>query len=299
MRVHPDESGPHRARESLDLLRCLLHLSWLALFTLANWWATPARAQSTPPLPQYAVAVVPQFPAVEINRVWAPLLDKLGRELGVHFMLKVAKDIPSFEAEVSAGEPDFAYLNPYHQLMAHQAHGYVPLVRDSQLLTGLLVVRQDSPLKTLHGLSGQTVAFPAPNAFGASLLVRALLTEQAQVPFTAFYARTHTNAYRQVVLGKAAAAGGLKSTLAREPDELRQQLRVLLETPGAAPHPFSAHTRVPQALRAALIQAWMKLPRDPAMQALLHDIPMPQPTQADHDRDYAPLARLHLERYVE
>jgi phosphonate transport system substrate-binding protein len=306
MRAHTPGCSPSRAHLAQPWRPLALLLAWMALCTVAALWPARARAQSASgwapapgPPAHYTVAVVPQFPAVDINRVWSPVLAHLSRELGVQLTLKVAKDIPSFEAEVMAGEPDFAYLNPYHQWAAHRAQGYVPLVRDTQLLTGLLVVRKDSTLQTPQGLQDQTVAFPAPNAFGASLLVRALLTDKEHVRFTPMYARTHTNAFRQVVLGKAAAAGGLRATLAREPDELRQQLRVLLETPGAAPHPLSAHPRVPAALQAALIQAWMKLPQEPTMQPWLQDIPRPHPMQADHERDYAPLARLHLDHYVE
>jgi ABC-type nitrate/sulfonate/bicarbonate transport system substrate-binding protein len=55
--------------------------------------------------------------------------------------------------------------------------GFLPLVRDGQSqLEGILVVRKDSPVRRIADLSGATVAFPASNAFAASLLPRALLS---------------------------------------------------------------------------------------------------------------------------
>lgn len=267
------------------------------LACLGGWAATggPARAQAEL---SYTVSVVPQFQAVEISRVWTPLLQRAGQALGVAFKLRIAKDIPSFEDELRAGLPDLAYLNPYHQLVAHQAQGYVPLVRDAKALTGIVVVRRDDPIGQLRALQGQTLAFPAPNALGASLLIRSHLAEVEHVTIQAVYAKTHTNAYRQTLLGLTAASGGLRSTLEREPSEVREGLRILFETPGVAPHPLSAHPRVPAALQQALTRTWLALADEPALQPLLQDIPMPHPVQADQARDYQGLARLRLERYV-
>lgn len=283
------------------LRRLIVGLAWLA-------WCLPAAAQNPPQSaaqglaaerPTYTVAVVPQFQAADIHRTWSPLLARLGQELGVTLVLKLSPDIPSFEEEVVAGVPDFVYLNPYHQVRARRAQNYQPLVRDSHLLTGILVVRRDDPIRDVRALQGKALAFPAPNAFGASLLIRAHLAEESRIQISPTYAKTHTNAYRQTLLGKTAASGGLRATLEREPQEVRDGLRILLETPGAAPHPLSAHPRVPAALQTALQQAWLRLARDPALQASFRDIPMPSPVVANHARDYGPIERLKLDRYTE
>jgi phosphonate transport system substrate-binding protein len=265
------------------------------MLVLLAWRVLPAAAAP----PHYTLEVVPQFPAVELTRVWDPVLARLGARTGATFTLKVAKDIPSFEHDVMAGTPDFAYLNPYHQLQAHAAQGYIPLVRDRTLLTGILVVRDDDPITQRAELQGRRVAFPAPNGFGASLLIRAQLAEQDHVRITPYYAKTHTNAYRQVVTGQTAAAGGVRATLAREPEAVQRHLRVLFETDGAAPHPLSAHPRVPAAMRQLVADAMRELAQEPALRPSFHDIPMPDPVPASQVRDYDPLARLHLDRYVQ
>lgn len=259
----------------------------------------PSAWAQTDGKPVYSVAVVPQFPAVEISRVWGPILERVGQQAGVTLVLKLAKDIPAFEDEVMAGKPDFAYLNPYHQLMAFKAQRYVPLVRDSKLLTGLLVVRQDDPIRSAKELDGKTLAFPAPNAFGASLMIRAQLAEVDKINITPFYAKTHSNAYRQTLVGKTAASGGLRATLDKEPPEVRSALRVLIETPGAAPHPLSAHPRVPAKVQQAVKAAIMKLARDPSLAEFFKDVPMSSPVDADQVRDYHVLESYHLERYVQ
>lgn len=247
----------------------------------------------------YSVSVVPQFPAPDLARTWLPILERLGQQVGARFELKVARDIPAFEADVRDGHPDFAYLNPFHQVRARRAQGYVPLVHDSELLTGILVVRRDDPIRSKAELAGRAVAFPAPNAFGASLLLRAQLDEVDRIRIEPVYARTHTNAYRQTLLGKTAASGGLRATLAREPAEVQAGLRILYETPGSPSHPLSAHPRVPKALQEAVQAAWLQLAQDPTLKTQFAAIPMSKPIKSDQARDYAPLERLKLDRYAD
>jgi phosphonate transport system substrate-binding protein len=278
--------------------RRLLTRGALLIALLAGLAPWSAMAQA-PAEPVYTVSVVPQFPAPELARAWLPILERLGQQVGAKFELKVARDIPGFEQELRLGRADFVYLNPFHQVRARRAQGYVPLVRDQELLTGILVVRRGDPIQDRKALAGQAVAFPAPNAFGASLLIRAQLDEVDRIRIEPSYARTHTNAYRQTLAGKTAASGGLRATLEREPAEVQAGLRILYETPGSPPHPLSAHPRVPQALQDRVQAAWLQLAKDPALQAQFAAIPMPSPVKADHARDYAPLERLKLDRYAE
>jgi phosphonate transport system substrate-binding protein len=246
----------------------------------------------------FSLAVVPQFTAVEVNRDWMPLLDRLQRDSGLALQLKMTPSIPRFEAEVLAGLHDFAFMNPYHAVLAARAQGYVPLVRDTKLLTGILVVRKDSPIQTLQALEGASVAFPAPNSFGASLWMRALLAEREKVRITPVYAQTHSNVFRQVMRGSVAAGGAVNKTLQQEHDEVRNDLRVLFETPGAAPHPLCAHPRLPGPVAQALADALLKVGSDPAGQALLQAVQLANPVRADYARDYRPLEGYKLDKYV-
>jgi phosphonate transport system substrate-binding protein len=244
------------------------------------------------------VAVVPQFRAEEIHRVWAPLLSRIAQETGQPLNLVVPANIPAFERSMLAGEPDFVYANPYHAVMGHRAQGYIPLVRDSTLLTGIVLVRADDPIRSVAELDGKTVAFPAPNAFGASLWIRALLAEREKIRIQPAYVKTHSNAYRSVLAGLSAAAGGINLTFDQEPPEVRKALRVLMETPGVPPHPFAAHPRVPAATRRLITDTFMRLMTDRSMRGLMNDIPWVNPVIADYARDYQPLESFGLDKYV-
>ncbi|MCA9839525.1 MAG: phosphate/phosphite/phosphonate ABC transporter substrate-binding protein [Trueperaceae bacterium] len=247
----------------------------------------------------YTLSVVPQFPQLVLYESWQPLLSYLSERTGVTFELVLEPNIPAFEASFLAGEPDFAFMNPYHEVMAKQAQGYIPLVSDgSRQLRGILVVRQDSPYRSVQDLQGQTLAFPAPNAFGASLYMRALLTEEEKLTFDSLYVETHSNAYRFVMLGQAAASGGVKSTLSKEPEELQAGLRILYETPGVTPHPISVHPRVPEALREAFVAALLELATSAEGQAMLEAVQLSEPIPVTYAEHYQQLEQLHLEDFV-
>jgi len=245
-----------------------------------------------------SVAVVPQFTPLQIHKDWTPFLERVARDSGVPLTLKVYQRIPEFETDVLKGIPDLAFMNPYHEVMAKRAAGYLPLVRDSKPLTGVLLVRRDGSANTPNDLAGGKLAFPAPNAFGASLYMRALLAEQAGIKINPVYVKTHSNVVRHVIQGEALAGGVINAAFQREPEAVRAQLRVLFETPGVAPHPLAAHPRVTVAQRKALTAAILRLRDDTTAAPLLQAVQMAEPIAADYARDYQPLERLKLEKYV-
>jgi phosphonate transport system substrate-binding protein len=280
-------NGPWTRRQTLQSL--------LGSALLSN---INAQAQERDDRTTFTVAVVPQFPAAELHRDWTPLLKRVSQATGFNLNLKLQPSIPRFESEMMLGTPDFAFMNPYHAVMAARAQGYAPVLRNAQPLSGILVVQRSSSVKTVQDLDGKELAFPAPNAFGASLWMRALLAERERVRITPVYVQTHSNVYRQVLRGKAAAGGGVNNTLLQESEEVRAHLRVLFETPGVAPHPLCVHPRVPTRVRQAVTDAIAGLTADAEGQTMLKDIFMSKPTKADYARDYSSLEQYKLEKYV-
>lgn len=276
-----------------DPFRRLVGASLVLAGVLACFPAHGADAKKT-----YTVAVVPHRLPLVVKKDWSPLLERLAARTGADFQLKVYRGIPRFEAELMKGVPDFAFMNPYHQVMARRAKGYIPLVRRQQPLTGILVVRHDSPVQSAKELDGQTLAFPAPNAFGASLYMRALLTEQVGIRFQPYYVDAHSEVYRHVILGEAAAGGGIHYTFSIEPATVQAQLRVLYRTPETASHCLSAQPRVPRAVRKAVLDTILELNDTEEGRTILNHIQLGSPIMADYGQDYQPLERLGLEKYV-
>jgi phosphonate transport system substrate-binding protein len=246
----------------------------------------------------YVVSVVPQLTASETYSHWAPVLEAVGLATKQCFNLSISKSIPDFEAELLAGTPDFSYMNPYHQVMAHRAQAYRPLVADATPLTGIVVVRRDSGIAKLEDLNGKKVSFPSPNAFAASLITRATLS-QLGIEINPVYVKTHSNVYRSVLQADVVAGGAVNTTLLREPEGLQSQLKVLFESNGYRAHPFSAHPRVPLAIQDGVARAFMAYATSQAGGIVMNKAQMPQPVAVTYARDYLPLEKLKLESFVD
>jgi phosphonate transport system substrate-binding protein len=107
----------------------------------------------------FVLAVVPSVPPVATYATWVPFVETLSRETGLDFQLTVYEKMSDFETDFENGKPDFIFLSPTQMVQARKAQGYIPLVRGSKLLSGVLFVRKDSPYKTLKDLEGKDIAF--------------------------------------------------------------------------------------------------------------------------------------------
>jgi phosphonate transport system substrate-binding protein len=246
---------------------------------------------------RYSFGVVPQFEQRKLFRIWRPILDELEDRTGFVFDLVGSSKIPTFEQKYLLGHYDFAYMNPYHLLMAHDAQGYLPLIRDGERqLKGVLVVPDTSRINQVKELDGKTVAFPSPNALGASLLMRAELVKLHSVSIIPNYVQTHSSVYLHVALGLNPAGGGVMSTLRSQKPEIKEKLRIIYETRSVNPHPISAHPRIPEKDRERVRQALLEMAKTEKGAALLAKIPMSKAVIASMD-DYTPMLNLGLDEF--
>ncbi len=259
---------------------------------LLLWAGVSAQAETL------TIAIVPQYSPEKIYQDWRPLLDEISKNSGIKIVIQNHETIPDFEKALLKGEPDLAYMNPYHAVMAHKAASYMPIIRDkSQRLTGILVIPKDSPIQNIRELNGTTIAFPAPNAFAASLYMRTLLTEKLKLNYTPSYVQTHSNVYLQVIAGLVAAGGGIQSTLNNAPVEIRDKLRIIYTTPPVFPHPIAIHPRIKAKVRIKLQNAFLALAHQPHLAQQLENIQIPVPGKADYN-EYSPLEKLGVERFI-
>ncbi len=273
------------------LCRCAAAVSLFWLSMLFQAWLTPLAWGA-----EYSFGVVPQFDHRQLFAIWNPILNELGKRTGLSFKLVLTPDIPSFEKEYLKGAYDFVYLNPYHLLKANRSAGYRPIIRDSSDLLGILVVRRDSPVDSPADLNGRTVAFPSPNALGASLLMRADLSNLFHVRITPLYVTSHDSVYLHVVQGLADAGGGVMKTLSRQEEAVRVALKIIYVTRPMPSHPVARHPRVPNADAEKVRRAFLEMAAAPEGRALLSKVPINQPVSASLS-DYTPMRDWGLEDF--
>lgn len=245
----------------------------------------------------YSVGVVPQFEVRKLNSIWRPILDRLENETGMKFELRHSISIPEFEDDFKGGKFDFAYMNPYHMLIANKYAGYTPLVRDhGRSLFGVLVVRKDSGITTPDQLNGKTIAFPAPNALGASLQMRQELEDKFGIKVKPNFVKTHDSVYLNVLLGDAVAGGGVQKTLNKQKKQYKDMLTVIHKTQAVPPHPIAAKADLPDGVRGRVRDAIIAIGQSNTGQELLSSVPIKKIGTASM-QDYFPLREMGLQRF--
>lgn len=266
----------------------------LAALAVSLLWIASAWAADLPANPTYTFGIVPQQSATELARTWTPVLNALQAKTGLNLRFATAPDIPTFEQRLAAGEHDFAYMNPYHYTVFHQRPGYAAFAKEKdRLLKGIVVVRKDASYQKLADLKGQTLVFPAPAAFAATVLVRATLTQQG-VTITPKFVASHDSVYLNVAQGLYPAGGGVTRTFENLDPALRDQLRILWTTQGYTPHAIAAHPRIPATVVERLRDAMLGLDGDPAGKAALDGIGF-KGIAAAQDADYNDVRALRIE----
>ena len=203
-------------------------------------------------------SVAMDTPAV-MHRRLSPLTDYLTEELGQPVALKLSSNMKEAIAEVADGKVELAYLTPVAYLRAH-AMGNARLVaktvtRGKGSFQLMIVVREDSPIKTIDDLTGKSFAFGDP----AALLQRAAvvgagisLDQLGKQEFVGHY----DNIARAVMRGFY-DAGILKDTTAFKWQG--KGLRILHASPHLPPYNISASSLVSEEMLEKMRQAFLRL----------------------------------------
>jgi phosphonate transport system substrate-binding protein len=165
-------------------------------------------------------------------------------------------------------------------------------------MSGIVVVRTDSPITAVPQLEGKKVVFPARTAIGASLLMRAEFKRIFRIHMQPVYAGNHDSVYLSVVKGLSDAGSGSQKSLEKQPDSIRKQLRIIHRTQEIPTYPIAAHADVPITVRTAVVDALLDLRGTESGMMLLKEIPMHNPGPAAMN-EYNAVRKLNLDEFVD
>lgn len=205
-----------------------------------------------------------------MHRRLTPVTDYLTQALERPVVLRLSPDMKGAIAALADGEVELAYLTPVAYLRAHarggsqlvaktvtQGHGFFQL---------MIVVREESPIRSVEALAGRSFAFGDPEA----LLQRAVVAG-AGIPLERLGKQEFLGHYDNIARGVVRGfydAGILKDTTA-----LRWQgrgLRILYSSPPLPPYNISASANVSKSMVDKMRQAFLKLDvRNPAHHAVI------------------------------
>jgi len=130
------------------------------------------------------LGLLPRLAEKEMLEGFTPLAKYLEKELGMKVTLVIPKDFDTWTKEAKAGKYDIAYTNPYlYVVVKKDVKAAEPLVIASEpeigkQLFGTIIVKKDSPIKSVSELKGKTVAATDPGSAGA-YLVQMLMIQKA------------------------------------------------------------------------------------------------------------------------
>lgn len=220
----------------------------------------------------FTFGVVPQQSALVLAKKWLPILNYVSKKTGVKLQFKTTSSIPDFENELHAKSYDFAYMNPYHYTVFHKKPGYQALLKQGEKqIKGILVVHRDSDIIKLTELEALRIAFPAPAAFAATVIPKAVLKKKG-INHESVYVSSHESVYKNVAYGRFKVGGGIERTLANVSPQIRQELRILWTTKGYTPHAIAASPDVSEKVKLAFEEAFLSLNKTPEGKALLEQL---------------------------
>lgn len=241
---HFQSSDPVAARRlPQPMRRRLLPSLWLLLSLLM---VRPAWAVEAPPL---MLGIFPNTTAKQIVETYRPLANALETTLHRRVEIYSAPNFKSFVDRTRQGQYDLLLTAPHFAWLARQDAGYQPLLKYTQPVRGMLVVKASTNYRDVASLRGRTIAIADPLA----VIVLALQDKmklaglKQGVDYKTITSGTHINAALQVVNGRADAAMVGQNAVTLFPTELRQQLHTLLETPPLSSLTYLTHPRLREA----------------------------------------------------
>ncbi len=206
-------------------------------------------------------SVAMDIPAV-MHRRLKPLTRYLSDKLGRPVSLKLSPNMGAAIKEVVDRNVDIAYLTPVAYLKAHVA-GNAKIIaktvtQGKASFQLMIVVKEDSPYKTITDLKGKTFAFGDKKA----LLQRATVVGSGinMEDFSRYEFIGHYDNIARAVLNDDFDAGILKDTMAFQWQD--KGLRILAASPALPPYNITASGNVDNDTLAKLKDAFLSLDRN-------------------------------------
>jgi phosphonate transport system substrate-binding protein len=159
------------------------------------------------------IGLVPFETGEELLRNVQPLLDVIEKGMGVEVRPSVAADYTGVVEALKSKQLDAAFLSPASYVLAQQEAGVKIIVKSqrngSPYYYGAIIVRQDSPIRTVKDLKGHTFSFGDPISTTGHIFARKLMLEAGLKPDTdldkVIYSGSHDATILAVLNGKVDA----------------------------------------------------------------------------------------------
>ena len=219
----------------------------LLLTLLVMLTAASASWSDDQPAKGYTFGVLPYLSAARLEPIYVPVSIAMSEATGRKVKFRIAITDKKFFLKLKQQAYDIALIQPFWYPPSVDRYNYVPLVRFSEPLTTIIMVLDDSPIKSVNDLKGKTIATP-PAITPIAHMVRLELEQRGLLPGTNVRLKATKaidSCIQQVVIGEASACAGPHFARTMIAGKLNVKLRSILETPGIPNFSLVAHSRVP------------------------------------------------------
>jgi phosphonate transport system substrate-binding protein len=258
---------------------------------------------------EITMGVITEENAEDRAKRWDPVRDYLTKELGVPIKWREATDYAGVIEALKAKKIELAWFGP-----ASFARAWI--VTDGQAVPlaaeidkdggfgyfGVIIVKKDSPYKTVDDLKGVRFGFADPNSTSGYQAPNFFLTEQGYKPDEFFgsttFSGSHENSVKMLYEGNFDAVAtwwtnDKKSNMSRMEEKGMIEsdgYRIIWKTPRLPSDPFTVPGWLPKQMQEDIQQALLNMPaKDPAaFKALMGGS---QGFQAVTLEDYQPVIR--------
>ena len=218
------------------------------LIALHVFLLPPAATHAQGPL---VLSIHPYLAATEIHKRFSLLAEYLSKELGRPMTIHIENTYESHVNAVGTGEVDIAFMGPASYIKLTQKYGKRPLLaafetKGGRTFRGVIVVRKDSPIKTLSQLRGKKVAFGDVNSTMSYLVPRSMLLEAA-IDLNQLGKIDFVGNHENIALGVLSGsfdAGALKEDVFKQYEQ--EGLRALAVSDPMPDHLFVARAGLPE-----------------------------------------------------
>lgn len=189
--------------------------------------------------------VYPYLSPNQIAEQFMPLSDYLAKVLGQPVVLRSAPDFSQFIERTHSGEYDLIFTAPHMGRWAEKRDGYQVLAQTGYPIVAVVLVKNESPIKSLDDLRGRALAVGAKMSMSYQVINLALAKSGLELGLNVRFVDTasFSNVAEAVLRGEADA--GATGTLLWDnaPAEQRARLREIFRSPAVPGFLLLGHPR--------------------------------------------------------
>ena len=261
---HDSAIPDHFKEKAMHRFLCLL----CCLLSLSAWGADKQ---------PMVLAVHPYLPSAEIQQRFSPMANYLSRVLDRPVEVRVGRDYDEHVDAIGRNEVDIAFMGPSLYVLTVARYGKKPLLarletKGKPVLTGVIICRKDSPLRTLADLKGRRFAFGDKDSTMSALVPQYML-QTVGVALSDLAGYEYLGGHKNVALGVLGGdydAGAVKEEVFKEFEP--RGLRVLAPMAQVSEHLFVTRSDMSPALVEKLRKALLNIKSEPNGEVIMHSI---------------------------